>query len=237
MLWALRKIIADFLINPRGVEYKRKSRCPNLEGDRSVEWAWIAARIPQQKGYSLEVGNGGSNLALVAAISGYVVLAIDLEPVTWLFEHERLSFKRCDLFEARIAPASIDLILNCSVVEHIGLSGRYGITNENPDGDLEAMRELNNIMKPDGLMLMTVPVGLDKVYTPLHRIYGKKRLPQLLNGFVVQDECYWVKNNSNKWIVAERNTALEVETDAGSHIAAQNYYGLGCFALIKSAAK
>jgi hypothetical protein len=54
----------------------------------------------------------------------------------------------------------------------------------NPDGDLDAMQSLRNILQPSsGLLYLAVPIGKDALYWNEGRIYGAIRLPKLLAGF------------------------------------------------------
>jgi len=127
----------------------------------------------------------------------------------------------------------IKAFFNCSTVEHVGLVGRYGVTENRPDGDLEAMARLRELMKPGGIMLLTIPVGRDAVFAPLCRVYGRERLPLLLEGYIVEKEAFWVKDRENRWVQADRETALDFEASAGSWDPLQNVYALGCFVLRK----
>jgi len=74
-----------------------------------------------------------------------------------------------------------DACLSISSYEHDGL-GRYG-DPLNPNGDLEAMQNMKNLLKKDGLMYLAVPVGRDKVCFNVHRVYGEKRFPLLIEGW------------------------------------------------------
>lgn len=56
-----------------------------------------------------------------------------------------------DLFD----PASFDVVIAVSVVEHIGV-GRYGDVVD-PDGDIKVMKYLKRWLKPDGVLYMDVP--------------------------------------------------------------------------------
>ena len=78
---------------------------------------------------------------------------------------------------------------------------------------------------PVGRMVLTVPVGRDLVCSPLHRIYGPERLPRLLDGYTVQEEQYWRKDDV--WEPTDRETALAT---AGS----ESFYSLGLFVLGRS---
>jgi hypothetical protein len=76
-----------------------------------------------------------------------------------------------------------DVILSISSVEHDGL-GRYG-DEINPSGDIEAMSKIINSMHDDSVLFLSVPIGKDKIEWNAHRIYGRIRLPMLLNGLKV----------------------------------------------------
>jgi len=38
-------------------------------------------------------------------------------------------------------------------------------------------------LNPDGLLYLSIPIGLDKVVFNLHRVYGKVRIEKLLEGW------------------------------------------------------
>ncbi|MGH7682684.1 MAG: class I SAM-dependent methyltransferase [Candidatus Eiseniibacteriota bacterium] len=196
----------------------------DLSGDRDVEWSWVAARIPEGPGSALDFGCGDSPLGIVAAERGFRVTGVDLGAVRWPYQHPRLTFVQGDILDLALPPASFDLVLNCSTVEHVGVPGRYGVTTERADGDLAAMKRLGSLLKPGGLMLVTVPVGTDAVFAPWHRVYGAARLPQLLDGFAVDVRAYWRKDPTNRWVESDEASALAAPSR-------ERLYGLGCFVL------
>jgi len=199
---------------------------PNLEGDRHIEYSWIAAHIPDGPGYALDFGCGTSSyLGLIVAQRGFKITAVDLEKINWPYFHPNLKFIQDDFLKLDFPPKSFDLIINCSSVEHVGLVGRYGVTEDVSDGDLLAMKKLSDLLKKDGLMFLTIPIGKDIVVKPYHRVYGKERLPKLLQGFVIIKEEYWTKNNQNKWIKTTKEYALNYESPH------KHFYNLGCFIL------
>jgi glycosyltransferase involved in cell wall biosynthesis/2-polyprenyl-3-methyl-5-hydroxy-6-metoxy-1,4-benzoquinol methylase len=200
----------------------------DLSGDRDVEHSWMAAQMPPGPGRALDFGSGFGSLGLMAAQRGYDVTAVDLRDVFWHYAHPAIAFTRGDLFDLDLPEGSYDLILNCSTVEHVGLGGRYG-SAERTDGDLDAMRRLWALIKPGGTMLMTVPVGRDTVCRPLHRVYGRERLPRLLDGWTVERSQFWIKDETNTWIPCDDNQALDFQPT-------EKVYGLGCFVLRRPAA-
>jgi SAM-dependent methyltransferase len=205
----------------------------NLWGDRDVEYSFIAAHMPKGPGKALDFGSGSSYMSLLAALRGFEVIALDLEPQTFPWRHPAVRFIQGDLLELDLPTNHFDLIINCSTVEHVGLVGRYSVTESRPDGDLEAMALLRDLMKPSAIMLLTVPVGQDAVFAPLCRVYGKERLPRLLSGFVLEREMFWVKDAENRWVQCDEETALSFEASAGSWDPLRNVYALGCFVLRK----
>ena len=122
---------------------------------------------------------------------------------------------------------TFDQIINCSSVEHVGLGGRYG-SSADPDGDLEAMSILSESLAPNGKMIMTIPVGRDLVCAPLHRIYGKERMPRLVANYSIEEQQFWHKESpAAPWRRTDRNSAQKTE---GS----PSFYSLGLFVLGKS---
>ena len=98
-------------------------------------------------------------------------------------EHEKITV----MSHEELAKSGIktDIAISFSSFEHDGL-GRYG-DPLNPNGDLEAMKLARKYLKDDGYMLLGVPQGEDCLVWNAHRIYGKKRLPLLLEGWNVED--------------------------------------------------
>lgn len=78
-----------------------------------------------------------------------------------------------------------DASISVSSLEHTGL-GRYGDPLD-PNGDLKAMKELKLKIKKEGLLFLAVPLGIDYVRFNALRIYGRIRLPMLLDGWEMID--------------------------------------------------
>ena len=78
-----------------------------------------------------------------------------------------------------------DIAWSISSFEHDGL-GMYGDPLD-PEGDLKAMRNMKRVVKPSGLMFLSVPIGNDKLVFNNARIYGRKRLPLMMEGWELID--------------------------------------------------
>jgi len=83
--------------------------------------------------------------------------------------------------EFKATPQEFDVALSISSFEHDGM-GKYGEPLD-PDGDLRAMNEMKDIVKPEGLLFLSVPTGGDAVVPGKRRVYGETRLPKLLHGW------------------------------------------------------
>jgi hypothetical protein len=74
-----------------------------------------------------------------------------------------------------------DAAWSISSFEHDGL-GMYGDPLD-PNGDLKTMQKMKRLVKPGGLLFLSVPVGKDRVFFNNHRIYGRFRLERLHEGW------------------------------------------------------
>jgi len=215
---SLRSIYYQFRINEVLVD----ESCPKrtLRGDRAIEWSWVIRHLPHEPVSVLDVGCVQSTLSATAARLGHRVTAVDLRPIE--YEIDNVYFLQADIRDLRLAP-TFSIIMNCSTIEHVGLAGRYGSTND-LDGDLRAMRTLRTLLSQNGRMILTIPVGCDAIFPPLHRIYGRDRLPQLIAGFRITEQEYWLKDEQDRWTLCTAERAVQ---EMGS----EEYYGLALFVL------
>jgi len=197
----------------------------DLLGDRDIEWSWIAAKLPERPGRVLDFGPATSYLGLIAALRGGDVLGFDLVPQFQPYALPNLAMQAGEIGSFDFGERRFDTIINCSTVEHVGLYGRYG-NPDDADGDIKAMARLRDLLSgPDAVMVLTIPVGKDGVYSPYHRIYGEQRLPRLLAGYQIAEERYFAKTErDNRWRAVEKTVALSVQGSS-------SFYGLGLFVL------
>lgn len=192
-----------------------------LAGDREIEWTWTLGHVRRGPGRLLDFGSGNGMMALGASFAGNDVVAVDLEPEQYPFEPAAIEYVQGDFNELALGADPFDQILNCSTVEHVGLAGRYG-SPDDPEGDLHAMEKMARMVKPNGNMVLTIPVGRDAVFAPLHRIYGQERLPRLLEYWEIREESYWAKAAGPRFAPVTREEAL-------AEVGSSSYYALGLF--------
>lgn len=202
---------------------KQSLPVPNLEGDREVEWSWVLSQLGAGPGEVLDFGCGNSLLSFIAARRGYNVTAIDLQSIRWPYTLPNMRFIKCDILKSSFPKSSFDLIINCCSIEHVGLHGRYE-SEDNPEGDITAMALMHELLRPGGVMLLSIPIGRGAVFAPLHRVYGRERLTKLLDQWIIEKKEYWVKDDQNRWVTVKESVALDREPT-------KLCYGLGCFVL------
>ena len=197
----------------------------NLKGDREVEWSWAAAQLPDKPGRILDFGCGTSHLPLIGAMKGGDVSGLDLMAVDVPYQRDNLRHLQGDILDFDFGDIKFDVIMNCSSIEHVGLAGRYN-SQDSADGDLRAMQRLRSVLAvPNGIMILTLPIGIDSVFPPLHRVYGARRLDQLLKGFSVIKKEFWSKRpGSRSWVGVSEDEALSVEPS-------RSFYSLGLLVL------
>lgn len=182
----------------------------DLDGEKLLDWGWICANLPREHKKALDVGCGESPVIPTMLAMGYEVVGVDfadrLANLVAGFTLIRGDFNQVDL------DSDFDVVVACSSIEHFGLSGRYG-SPEDPSGDLKAVQRILSHMVPGGLLILTVPVGRDATHKPWHRVYGRERLPKLLQGFEIVDQRCLSKEPWGPWREVSQDVALDYPVD------------------------
>lgn len=198
-------------------------------GGAIIEKNWILKRIANYpRGSVLDFGSGPSaGFGREFARMDFKVTCIDLKPPKFAMSFSNLKYIQGDILAILMPEASFDIIVSNSSIEHAGL-GRYGDIVE-MDQDLRIMQLFRRILiKPVGVMFLTIPVGIDTIMKPYHRIYGKERLPKLLEGWKIVAEQYWKKTNDNIYHQTDQESALN---DKPTGPTLPRYYAEGLFVL------
>jgi len=191
----------------------------DLKGEKALDWAWVCVNLPKSAKRGLDIGCGESPTVPAMLALGYEeVVAIDLQfPLDKQLSGPR--FIQGDFNQLALTPG-FDVIVACSAVEHIGLSGRYS-SDEDVDGDLKALQKIRSLLSHDGILILTVPAGKDAVYKPWHRVYGRKRIGSLLSGFQIKSSAGFTKEPWGPWRRGTLEEALEFPATAARYGLAQ----------------
>ena len=215
--------LADRCFDLRKLMREEKVKVHPLSGDRAIEWSWVTVHLPTQPSRVLDLGCVGSVLTGIVSRLGHHVTAVDLNDIE--YEMPRVTFCKRDINELDFDDGQFDVIMNSSTIEHVGLENRYG-AEKRPDGDLVAMEKLSKLLALEGRMILTIPVGVDAIFEPFHRIYGSERLPKLLAYYKIRQEEFWTKGGIDLWNECDKQTAL-------STTGSTDHYALGLFLLGK----
>lgn len=175
--------------------------------ERILENPLIIQHLPQKKSRILDVGSRYSQVPLEMAALGHEVVALDIED--YVFKHKNLRFVKGDIRKTPFRNNYFDVVTIISTLEHVGMGETsYGDAQE-ADGDVTAMKEICRILKPRGLILMTLPFGKAKVL-PFLRVYDRRRIKQISKGFSIRREVY-MYNNKESWEISTYSKVKNIE--------------------------
>ena len=141
---------------------------------------WLYQALDKYSIKDMSIAIYGSNVPLYEAVCIYYgANPTTIEYNKIISEDKRLKVMTVEEYDRN--PVQFDAALSISSFEHDGL-GRYG-DPVNPEGDIKAMQKMKHVVKPGGLLFLSVPVGKDTLVWNAHRVYGSIRLPLLLQGW------------------------------------------------------
>ncbi|MDH5385842.1 MAG: class I SAM-dependent methyltransferase [Candidatus Aminicenantes bacterium] len=177
---------------------------------RVFEYSFLIRNMPE-RGTVLDVGcTAGLNFLPVALSDlGYEVYGIDLRP--FKIRSNNFQFIMAD---ARYLPFRnvFDFCYGVSTVEHIGLRGTSSPLLgkiEDLEGDIKAIKEIQSTMKPNGIMIITIPFGKSDILPRIaSRIYDANGIERLFNGLTIVAEEY-VTKIGDTWQKVSQNEAAK----------------------------
>ncbi len=175
---------------------------PLKPSDRFLEYPFVFSHLPSNKNAKiLDIGCAGSFFPLIIAALGYDVTACDIRPYEILtnLKFGNFKFVQQDILKNRLAKESFNMVTCISVLEHIGLEGRYGSV-ELLNGDLSMVREIYRILKTNGSTIITLPYGISKVVKPYHRVYDYNRIKEIESSFKVIEEKFYKTDPNGNWL-------------------------------------
>lgn len=203
---------------------------------RFIEYPWVLDNLGSAKGrLVLDVGCTGSLLDHELLARGFRVVGLDICEHTMRTRGQ--AFVKANVINTGLPSETFDVILSVSTIEHVGLNA-YSQDLLSDDGDFLAMKELRRLLKPGGMLVLTLPYeggGSCRVFyfkergEVAERHYDNQRLSKLIDGFLVVDSAFFIcllKNNC-KFVPISK-----VALDAISNKISEG--SLGCLILQKS---
>jgi SAM-dependent methyltransferase len=133
--------------------------------ERVVEYPWVLARVPHGEARLLDAGST-LNFPWVAdhpALLDKSVVVLTLAP-EGVLGRRSFSYLYGDLRDTLLRDACMDAVVCLSTLEHVGMDNRAytgdpGDAAHDPRAFRDALREIRRILRPGGLLLLTVPFG------------------------------------------------------------------------------
>jgi hypothetical protein len=156
-----------------------------LVNERIVEQPFVFGAIAGLGGPSriLDVGGSESTVGLSLATLGHDVTIVD--PRAHPLRHANLAHAACRLDELPAAREPFDAAVVLSAVEHFGLE-HYGLEATDERLDLAAMATVRELVRPGGLLVLTVPFAAQPSVDDFQRVYDEDGLARLLRGWEVR---------------------------------------------------
>lgn len=161
----------------------------------------------------LDVGATESTLAFSLASLGYRTTALDLR--AYPLSHPQLEVVVGRIEEWDSEPGSFDAIVCLSTIEHVGL-GAYG-AEVGASADSAAMKRMQELVVPQGLLVLTAPVGRAATGEN-ERTYDRVALEALLEGWDVEDFTVVRQEDPTTWRTVEGGDAWEQDGET-RHVA------------------
>jgi SAM-dependent methyltransferase len=139
--------------------------------ERCVEYPWALARLSDRRETLLDAGSTLNHVFVLdqPVLQRKQVHILTLAPEAACFWTRGVSYVFGDLRSVPIRDSFYDVCLCLSTLEHIGCdntayTGEIAHREERPDDFILAMTELRRVLKPGGVLLLTVPFGRARDY-------------------------------------------------------------------------
>lgn len=198
---------AGFVVPPKWKDYLKHIVKWEVFSERIIENPIIIRHLPEKESKILDVGSRYSQVPLEMASLGHEVWALDIEE--YIFKHKKLKFVKGDIRKTKFKSGFFDVVTIISTLEHVGMGQTSYGDLEEEDGDVTAMQEIRRILKPKGVVLLTLPFGKPK-FLPFLRVYDKERIKKISRDFKLVKEIYMLNDKEN-WGVSTYEKVKDIE--------------------------
>jgi len=182
--------------------------------NRYIEYPFAFRNLPKPPAKILDVGCVSSFFSLLLAGAGYETWGIDIRKYDIIkkIKFDNFKFSQGSIKKTDFPGDFFDAVTAISTLEHIGLSGRYG-DKEDLSADKKAMNEMVRVIKPAGILLLTIPFGVPKIVRPHCKIYNFSSVQQLIEGLPVEieKEEYYMVDSQGDWFKSSQEEAQVID--------------------------
>lgn len=163
----MNRVLADKSLLER---FRRAEPLPDSYGvgidERCIEYPWLLAQLPASAQCLLDAGSTLNHEFVLdhPALNNKKLHILTLAPEGYCFWLKGVSYLYDDLRDIPIRNDYYDAIICLSTLEHIGCDNTLYTRDERdrenrPDDFVLAVKELRRVLKPGGLLFLSVPFG------------------------------------------------------------------------------
>lgn len=176
--------------------------------EREVEIPFMLDNMPEPPKRILDVSCCYTHSLSIFEKLGFDIYGIDLLP----YKHKK--FIKADARNIPFKDNYFDVVTCISAMEHFGLVQTPYKTDKVEDkiADIKAILEMKRILKPNGLLILTLPYGkLSFDLKTWIKEYDKKAIDKLINisELKLVKVQYGIEKN-DEWVITNEETASEV---------------------------
>ena len=180
--------------------------------ERIIEYPWLFSKLPLDNGRLLDAGSilNFDFIKSQKALSKKKIFISTLAPEDNCFWKNGISYVYEDLRETCYRDNYFDWIVSLSTVEHIGLDNTILYTEDSSKKEshtnsyLDAIKEFRRILKPGGVIYLSVPFGKYKNHG-WFQVFNGEMIDRLIDSFSPAS-CieYYFKYEPNGWRVSTK---------------------------------
>lgn len=185
--------------------------------ERIVEYPWLFSRLPSGGGNFLDAGsvlNFEFLLSQPSLVNKRVFIST-LAPESDCFWNKAVSYIYEDLRNSCFRDNYFDWVASLSTIEHVGLDNAMLYTRDeakresDQDAYLEAVKELRRVLKPGGVLFLSMPYGR-RCNHGWFQVFDAEMVDCILKTFAPVDwqESYF-RYQADGWVVSDREDSSD----------------------------
>lgn len=186
--------------------------------ERVVEYPWLFGRLSVGPGIVLDAGSILNHEYLVnhPKLDDKKLTIFTLAPEDQAYWPRGISYVFGDLRKTFFADEAFDVVVCLSTLEHVGFDNTMLYTSNtakkenDPEACLEVIAELRRVLKPGGVLFLSVPFGLavDHGWFQVYDGPGVDRLIATFGPSSVREIVYQYRPDG--WTLSDRKSATDV---------------------------